>query len=129
MKTLHVFTALFILSLIGISGCTAQTEKPNILLVLCDDLGYADVGFNGSPDITTPELDKLAENGTMFTSAYVAHPFCGPSRASLLTGRYSQEIGTPFNLHANSSENDDDNMGIPMNETYMSKVLQDAGWR
>ncbi|WP_189360092.1 sulfatase-like hydrolase/transferase [Algibacter mikhailovii] len=113
---------------ISIMSCLGQQAKPNILFILCDDLGYNDVGFNGSTDITTPELDKLADNGTIFTSAYVAHPFCGPSRASLLTGRYSQEIGTPFNLHGNSSKNDEDNMGIPLEETFISKVLNDAGY-
>ena len=119
---------LFFGTFITILGCTAQDERPNILFVLCDDLGYNDVGFNGSTDIITPELDKLANEGIMFTSAYVAHPFCGPSRASILTGRYPQEMGTAFNLHSNSSMNDADNMGIPTEETYMSKVLQDAGY-
>ncbi|UMB61700.1 sulfatase-like hydrolase/transferase [Lutibacter sp. A80] len=107
---------------------TAQSEQPNILFILCDDLGYADVGFNGSKDIITPHMDELAANGMIFTSAYAAHSFCGPSRASILTGRYSQEIGTPFNLHSNSSMNDDDNMGIPTEETFMSNILQDAGY-
>ena len=115
-------------ALVLFASCTAQTERPNILLILCDDLGYADVGFNNSPDIVTPEMDKLANNGVVFTSAYVAHPFCGPSRASLLTGRYSQEIGTPFNLHSNSSEEDNDNMGVPLSEIFMSKVLQESGY-
>ena len=120
--------ALIYITFFSLTSCKAQTNRPNILLVLCDDLGYADVGFNGSVDINTPELDKLATNGAKFTSAYVAHPFCGPSRAALLTGRYSQEIGTPFNLHSNSSQNDADNMGVPLKETFMSKALQDAGY-
>ncbi|SDE42849.1 Arylsulfatase A [Pricia antarctica] len=106
----------------------AQETRPNILFVLCDDLGYADVGFNGSKDIMTPEIDKLAYSGTIFTSAYVAHPFCGPSRAALLTGRYPQAIGTAYNLFHNSSEEDKDNMGVPLDETYMAKVLQEAGY-
>lgn len=59
----------------------AQTTKirksqPNILVILCDDLGYGDVGFNGSVDINTPSLDKLAKNGTILNAAYVTHPFC-----------------------------------------------------
>ncbi|WP_165732675.1 sulfatase-like hydrolase/transferase [Polaribacter sp. 20A6] len=119
---------LFFGTFISVMGCTAQEERPNILFVLCDDLGYNDVGFNGSTDIITPELDKLANDGITFTSAYVAHPFCGPSRASILTGRYPHEMGAAFNLHSNSSMNDADNMGIPTEETYMSKVLQDAGY-
>ena len=106
----------------------SQESRPNILVVLCDDLGYNDVGFNGSTDIITPELDKLAHGGTIFTSAYVAHPFCGPSRSAIMTGRYPHFTGTAYNLFQNSSEEDKDNMGIPVEETYVSKVLQDGGY-
>lgn len=128
MNMFNKIQILLCVTLMVVTSCKAQTERPNILLVLCDDLGYADVGFNGSTDIITPTMDKLAKNGTIFTSAYVAHPFCGPSRASLMTGQYSQKIGTPFNLHSNSSENDNDNMGIPLKETFMSSVLQKSGY-
>jgi len=100
-------------------------SKPNILLILCDDLGYADVGFNGSKDILTPNLDNLAKNGTVFTSAYVAHPFCGPSRAALMTGVYAHKIGSQFNLPRNNTPA---GKGIPTKETFISKVLQDAGY-
>ena len=104
---------------------TTETKQPNILLVLCDDLGYSDVGFNGSKDIRTPELDKLANNGTMFTSAYVAHPFCGPSRAALLTGRYPHTIGSQFNLAANGKST---GQGISTNEQFIAKTLQESGY-
>ncbi|MGC6430274.1 MAG: sulfatase-like hydrolase/transferase [Jejuia sp.] len=99
-------------------------EKPNILLILCDDLGYSDVGFNGSKDIPTPNLDMLANNGTICTSAYMAHPFCGPSRASLMTGRYAHKIGSQFNLPTEG----DESKGIDVNETFISKVLQESGY-
>ncbi|WP_282135520.1 sulfatase-like hydrolase/transferase [Seonamhaeicola maritimus] len=98
--------------------------KPNILMILCDDLGYADVGFNGSKDITTPNLDVLASNGTICSDAYVAHPFCGPSRASLLTGRYAHKIGSQFNLPTEG----DESKGIDVKETFISKVLQQSGY-
>ncbi|MCL7762965.1 sulfatase-like hydrolase/transferase [Polaribacter sp. Z014] len=100
--------------------------KPNILFILCDDLGYSDVGFNGSKDIITPALDALADNGTIFTSAYVAHPFCGPSRAALMTGRYPHKIGAQFNLPPNSGETI--KKGVSLEETFISKVLDDAGY-
>ncbi len=103
-------------------------NRPNILLILADDLGYADVGFNGAKDIRTPALDRLAKGGTVFTSFYVGHPFCGPSRASLMTGRYPQVIGVPYNLPNNSSEDDRANAGVPRSETLMSDVLHDAGY-
>ncbi|WP_136482006.1 sulfatase-like hydrolase/transferase [Cognatitamlana onchidii] len=135
---------IFILSLgvVGFFGCkTSEKSKknlalvssekdwdtgsrPNILFILCDDLGYADVGFNGSKDITTPNLDMLANNGTICTSAYMAHPFCGPSRASLMTGRYAHKFGSQFNLPTEG----DESKGIDVSETFISKLLQQSGY-
>lgn len=106
-----------------------QADRPNIVLILCDDLGYADVGFNGSTDITTPELDALAKMGTIFTSAYVPHPFCGPSRMGMMSGRYPHEFGAPFNLPNTGLGIEDYNkLGIPESETLISTVLQRAGY-
>jgi arylsulfatase B len=101
-------------------------KRPNIIMILCDDLGYSDVGFNGSKDIKTPALDALAATGTKFTSAYVPHPFCGPSRAGILTGRYPHTIGAQFNLPPNSETIGE---GIDVNEKFMSKMLQESGYR
>ncbi|XMO85891.1 sulfatase-like hydrolase/transferase [Algibacter sp. AS12] len=138
IKSLFVFSILMILvacsgvkdkSLKGnvpTSVASAKASKPNILFVLCDDLGYADVGFNGSKDILTPELDKLANGGTILTSAYVTHPFCGPSRAGLLTGRYPHTFGSQFNLPKNSEVSVGE--GIPLSEKFMSKMLQESGY-
>jgi len=117
--------ALCSVSLFSAAHAAAQAPRPNIIVVLCDDLGYSDVGFNGSKDIRTPELDRLAENGIIFNSAYVTHPFSGPSRASLMTGRYSQCIGTPYNLRDDGLKTDD---GVPVSEIFISNVLHDAGY-
>lgn len=103
------------------------SPRPNILLILVDDLGYADVGFNGSKDIVTPELDALAGAGTIFTSAYVVHPFCGPSRMGLMSGRYPHTFGAPYNLPSSNTRQYID-QGITTNETLISTVLQDAGY-
>lgn len=102
-------------------------DRPNILFIMADDLGYADVGFNGSTDIVTPELDSLADQGTVFTSAYVAHPFCGPSRMGLLAGRYPHEIGAPYNL-PDASSGEYTEFGLDARETTFSTVLQSAGY-
>lgn len=114
--------ALMVLALTD--HASAEAPRPNIVLILCDDLGYSDVGFNGSTDIVTPNLDQLATGGTVFTSAYVTHPFCGPSRMGLMSGRYSHEFGGPYNLPGDADCPD----GIPVSEVLVSKVLQDAGY-
>lgn len=102
----------------------AKDTRPNILVLLLDDLGYADVGFmpNSEPDIYTPNIDALAAQGTVFSSAYVTHPYCGPSRAGLMTGRYQHAFGSQFNLSDYSPN------GIDTSETFMSTVLHNAGY-
>src|SRR5262245_7228969 len=74
-----------------------SSRRPNIVILLADDLGYADVGFHGCRDIPTPHLDRLANSGVRCTVAYVSSPYCSPSRAGLLTGRYQQRFGHEFN--------------------------------
>lgn len=140
LSKISLFTAIFTFVLVGCNSSKNQVtskentvvalnktpKKPNILVILCDDLGYSDLGFNGSKDIPTPNLDALANSGTIFTSAYVAHPFCGPSRAALMTGLYPHKIGAQFNLPPNSGETI--KKGISLEETFISKVLDDAGY-
>lgn len=111
----------------------AQTEgsRPNVILILADDLGYADVGFNRDASfplergvIPTPNIDALANSGVILKNAHVVHPFCGPSRVALLTGIYPHRIGAQYNLPNDITTT----LGIPQNETYFSKVLQDANY-
>lgn len=105
-------------------------DRPNIVLVMCDDLGYSDVGFNGAKDIKTPNIDELARGGVICSSGYVAHPFCGPSRMALVTGRYPHTFGAPFNLAPYGKGIEEYNsLGIDVNETLISRVLQDSGYR
>jgi len=113
-------------SAIASSVCTRAAErKPNIIIVLADDLGYADVGFQGAKDIPTPNLDRLAASGIRFTSGYVSHPFCSPTRAGLMTGRYQQRFG-----HENNPKYDpaDAVSGLPVSETTIAQVLRDGGY-
>lgn len=128
MKIIKTIILLFAALILFSCAEDKVPQKPNILFVLCDDLGYSDVGFNqrddsNIKDIVSPNIDRLAEDGTIFTSAYAVHPFCGPSRAGLLTGCYPHEYGSQFNL-AFFVEH-----GIDRSEVYFPQLLQDAGYR
>ena len=71
-------------------SCNLKKDTlPNVIVILVDDLGYADLGFTGSNEISTPNIDGLAENGVIFTDGYVSYAVCSPSRAGLITGRYA----------------------------------------
>ena len=128
-RSIIVFSLLLMISCTPqqATNTTKKADRPNILFILCDDLGYSDVGFNGGKDVKTPSLDALATGGTMFSSAYVAHPFCGPSRAALLTGRYPHLIGSQFNL-PRTGERGHQTKGVPAEESFLSKTLQNAGY-
>jgi len=100
-------------------------RKPNIIVILADDLGYADVGFQGCKDIPTPNIDSLARGGVRFTSGFVSHPFCSPTRAGLMTGRYQQRFG-----HENNPRYDpgDAAAGLPLDQVTLPQVLSGAGY-
>src|SRR5690606_27664523 len=79
---------------VGLAAATASAaEKPNFLVILCDDLGYGDLGCYGHPTIKTPHLDRLAEQGWRFTDCYAASAVCSSSRAGLITGRTPSRVG------------------------------------
>lgn len=91
-------TAVIVLAL-GITYSTAQQipDKPNVIVIVSDDAGYADFGCYGGTEIPTPNIDALAKNGTLFTDAYVSASVCAPSRAGILTGMYQQRFGFEHN--------------------------------
>jgi arylsulfatase A-like enzyme len=90
-----------ILSLLALSTALHAADraptKPNVLYLVADDLGFADLGVQGCTDVPTPNLDSLAKNGVRFTNSYVSAPVCSPSRAGLITGRYQTCFGHEFN--------------------------------
>ena len=99
--------------------------KPNLIIILTDDQGYGDVGFNGCKDISTPNLDSIAHNGVQFLNGYVSYSVCSPSRAGLLTGRYEQRFGHERNPRWEPAN---PKCGLPLTETTMADALKKAGY-
>src|SRR5688500_9400856 len=92
-------TTCTLLGLLAAFAIPAHAErKPNILLIVADDLGYGELTSQGyTKDIPTPNIDSIEKNGIRFTNGYVSGPYCSPTRAGLLTGRYQQRFGHEFN--------------------------------
>src|SRR5262245_13581668 len=101
----------------------AGDRKPNILLIVADDLGYADLGVHGCKDIPTPNIDALANTGVRCTNGYVSCPYCSPTRAGLLTGRYQTRFGHEFNPGPKGPDS-----GLPLTETTLADRLKAAGY-
>jgi arylsulfatase A-like enzyme len=120
------------LALLAVLCCVPSLQparaarKPNILVIVADDMGYADVGFQGCADIPTPNLDALARGGTRFTNGYVSSPYCSPTRAGLLTGRYQQRFGYEFNPTLEESRTI--GAGLPVTETTMADRFKAGGY-
>lgn len=90
-----------LLSLLAVSNIAQAETRPNVVIIMADDLGWADVGVQNeeaTKDVTTPNIDKLFRSGLRFTNGYVANATCGPSRASLMTGRTSSRFGFEDNV-------------------------------
>jgi arylsulfatase A len=112
----YLFTILS--ALIVVFGQAKATEKPNVIFVLADDFGIGNVGCYGSDHYKTPQLDKLAAEGTRFTQCFTA-ALCGPSRAMIMTGRYA---------FRNGSSNQDACMVMPNKELQLARVFKSAGY-
>ncbi|OHE81502.1 MAG: hypothetical protein A2107_11060 [Verrucomicrobia bacterium GWF2_62_7] len=111
--------------LLAATALADAARKPNVIVILADDLGYADVGFNGCKDIPTPHIDSLAKHGVRCTSGYVSHSFCSPTRAGLMTGRYQHRFG-----HENNPAYlpEDTKVGLPVSQATIADVMKSAGY-
>jgi arylsulfatase A-like enzyme len=107
----------------GLAASAEAARRPNIIILLADDLGYADLGFQGSKDIVTPHLDALARGGIRCTDGYVSCPVCSPTRAGLLTGRSQQRFGYEFIGGGGKQV-----VGLPVAEKTMADLLKAAGY-
>lgn len=107
--------------------CVAADRKPNILVIVADDLGYGELSCQGfTKQVPTPNIDSIAANGVRFTSGYVSGPYCSPTRAALMTGRYQQRFGHEFN--PGPAEAAVPNFGLSLNEKTIGDRLKAAGY-
>jgi arylsulfatase A-like enzyme len=115
--------AVSALSVTAVGADRAPPKRPNIIVILADDLGYGDTAVYGSKIIKTPNIDQLAADGVRFTQAYVSHPVCSPSRAGLLTGRYQTRFGWEFNPVGR-----DRSGGVSLHEAFIGAIMKSAGY-
>ena len=139
-RIMNLLKTLTIITLLTVLGCNTahkngrETKKakdnkvPNIIIILADDLGYADVGYHGGTEIPTPNIDAIAANGVQFSAGYAMAPVCAPSRAGLLTGRYQNRFGFEDNPGGPFRRNETVKPGIPFSETNIGEYLKKQGY-
>ena len=118
---------LYITILLNFFSCgTSNNKPPNVIVIISDDQGYADVGFHGSKEIFTPNIDRIAKNGVVFSEGYVSYAVCSPSRAGLITGRYQNRFGYSRNILLAPN---DSLMGLPLSEQTLPDVLNNVDYK
>lgn len=119
----------FLLVWVLLSGAevklSAAERKPNLIVFLTDDTGYGEYGFQGNKEIPTPHIDSIAASGVRFTAGYVSGPYCSPTRAGLMTGRYQTRFGHEFNGGGGDGGKD---FGLPLTETTIADRLKALGY-
>ena len=126
LKTLSVGTAACVLP--GLTaGDTRKKKRANVVLIFVDDLGYGDVGYHGTCDAATPNIDSIATKGTQFSAAYVTAAVCGPSRAGLLSGQYQQRFGFDDNPGP-FRQSKDVKIGTPTDRANIAERLKKLGY-
>ncbi len=118
---MKIYLSIFLLQFLAI-GLFAQ-NKPNFIIVYADDMGYGDLGINGHPNIRTPNLDKMAQEGVRFTNYYSASPACTASRYALLTGKYPSRAGFRWVLSPKATR------GVHAKEKLLPEYLKDIGYK
>jgi arylsulfatase A-like enzyme len=122
MKTRCLSTICLAVISAATLGSQIKPQRPNIVFILADDLGYADVGFNGGREIATPRLDRLAASGARLEQFY-AQPVCSPTRAALMTGRYPMRHGLQVGVVRPWAQ-----YGLPLEERTLAQALKQAGY-
>ena len=127
MKAAFALSAA-LLAAAGLAARAQAAAKPNIILIVADDLGYGDLGHTGSKQIPTPHIDSLAAGGVFCTNAYVTSAVCAPSRAGLMTGRHPATFGFRDNLAPAQPGHDPDYVGLPLTQTTLADRLKSHGY-
>ena len=139
-RTLNAFSAPLAAFVLAVSAsCSpaqspdAEASPPNIIFLLLDDMGYADIGAYGNTYHRTPNIDRLATEGIRFTDAYAAAPNCSPTRASILTGRWPARTGVTQYLPGNVLPyarvlQAELPVGLPLDETILAEPIAKAGY-
>jgi arylsulfatase A-like enzyme len=124
MKWSCSWISVFAIAMLAAAPALSQS-KPNVIVILADDLGFNDLGVQGGKDIPTPNIDSLAKSGTRFTQAYVSCPYCSPTRAGLNTGRYQTRFGHEFNEPGPEGR---ENFGLPLSEKTIADRMRGLGY-
>lgn len=106
-------------------GAPPAGRKPNVVLIMMDDMGYGDIASYGVPDARTPNLDRLAREGVRLTDAYANGPVCTPTRAALITGRYQQRVGLEWALSTSATDLE---RGLPASGRSLPALLKQNGY-
>ena len=128
MKNLILLGLFASLQIKGYSQGNDSRQNPNFVLIVADDLGFADLSLNGSQQIPTPNIDRLARSGVNCTEGYVSSPVCSPSRAGLLTGINQVKFGHDNNLGGNQKGFDPEFLGLPISEKTVADHLKSLGY-
>src|SRR4051812_2088590 len=121
----YVMLTLVMVSLMGCDQKPKQAKGPNVIFILADDLGYADIGCYGARDIRTPNIDRLRSEGVKFTDCYSNGAVCTPTRCGLMIGRYQQRIGgLESAIHPGVKK-----LGLPDREQTIADLLRDSGYQ
>jgi arylsulfatase A-like enzyme len=123
MNRIQLIAGALALLCAGAFRASAET-KPNVLVIVADDLGYGDIGIHGGKDVPTPNIDALAASGVRCTNGYVSAPYCSPARAGFLTGKYQTRFGHEFNPHVG----DETKLGLPLDQRTIADRLRGAGY-
>ncbi|MFG0289253.1 MAG: sulfatase-like hydrolase/transferase [Rhodopirellula sp. JB044] len=126
---LFVRHSLMFLICVGMFGVACANPRPNLVIILADDMGYGDMSCYGSQQIRTPHIDDLASGGVRCTNGYVSGVVCAPSRAGLMTGRYQNRFGFEHNIVGAADYYNADHVGLPTDEITIADRLKAIGYR